>query len=1763
MTKRLIRLLFCAGLLLGLLTVTALAAAPEGTGTAEDPYQISSAEELYWFAGLVNGDANIIGTDTQQDTSACAVLTADIDLADIQWTSIGKDESNAYIGTFDGQGHTISGLNVNNSTSDYTGLFGYVGGDFRDGMVKNVSVSGAVTGNGNYIGGVCGYIDVYGRIENCSFSGTVNGGDNLGGVCGYNCGTIANCYSTGSVTGSGSYVGGVCGYNGRYSYDDGEEEIDYIDGKITNCYWLANDSSGGSVGFDEGTVEEVASKTAEKFASGEVTWLLNQGQINGPWRQTLGNGGDATPILDETHGFVVIISSTQKYENVELKYENGFGPEGGGLFYQAAQKDDGVYQIGNAGQLYWFAGLVNGKLGDGTPQNTAAHAVLTADITINKNVLTADGKLNGSPAHAWTPIGKDGSVAYTGIFDGQNHIIFGLYCDINETVADSDVYVGLFGRVKSGTVKNVTLKDCYLSGKTSTTGTVNIGGVCGANIDGDSYIENCRVEGTVTGSGNVGGVCGWNYGSSTAGDTTRITNCSSAGTVSGSGNVGGVCGLNDGDTIINCYNTGTVSGTGNVGGVCGESNSAIVNCYNTGAVSGNGNDNVGGVCGQDTSNYGDGSLITNCYWLQDTASSGIGNGNGEATAKKTADQFASGEVAWLLNGEKVNDTWRQNLEGSEKDPSPTLDSTHGIVHYTGEGYEQFIEHHYDTEGFCGCGVCQPATLQNGVYQIGNAGQLYWFAGLVNGDSSIIGNEVPQNAVADAELTADISINQNVLTEDFKLNGDGSQFRLWASPIGTEIVPYNGTFDGKSYAIRGLYYKGNSFYAGLFGQIGTGGVVKNLKLEDSYAGVDARVNFFAYGVGGVCAVNLGTIENCSFSGFVEDEQSASTNIYVGGVCGRNDGSITSCYSTGNVFGAGDGNVCAGGVCGRNFGSGSITNCYNTNAVTGWDCTLGGVCGENAGSIANCYNTGNVTNGDCYTGGVCGENLSSITNCYSTGNVEAGTPGGVCGSNDGGSITSCYSTGNVTGGTPGGVCGYNYAANGGTAIITNCYSTGNVSGDSDFISIFGDRVVDVGGVCGYNYAANGGTAIITNCYSTGNVSGDGNDNFKVNVGGVCGGNEVYSNGNASISNCYWLEGINSSINGIGNDSNATGAEKKTAEQFASGEVAWLLNSEQENGPWRQTLGTDNFPVLASTHSAVYRVTVEDEVKGYYNSGDTFTLPDATEIKPGYTFLWSGGGKTYEPGATATITADTTFTAQWTANIYTVTLHPNDGTIAEGKDVTSYTYGVGAALPTEVTRRGYTFAGWYESADFSGSPVTAITDTDIGNKIYYAKWTVNTYAVTLNPNSGAIAEGENVTSYTYGVGAVLPTDVTRRGYTFAGWYDNEELGGDPVTAIPADAIGDVAYWAKWEPVSSGGRPTLTVSQQLINKIKAAKDGDTVEITLKPSQTKLDKEVFETLSGRDVTLVLHLDGEVDWTIYGLDIAADAVLTDLDMGVSMNTTTIPVDLINAITGEIGTVQITLAHDGEFGFVLTLTAPLGAENEGLWANLYRYDESAGAMTFQTAALVDEDGNVALPFDHASQYALVLDDKSHELPFTDLTAGAWYWDAVAYVYRHDMMAGYGDNLFGPNDDLSRAQLCQIVYNMEGQPTASGGGTFNDVADGAWYFDAVTWAASQGIVGGYGNGKFGPDDAITREQLATILYRYAQAKGYDVSVGEDTNILSYTDAQAVSEYSIPAMQWACGAGIIEGVTESTLAPQGNSTRAQVATMLMRFCEEYGMR
>jgi len=178
------------------------------------------------------------------------------------------------------------------------------------------------------------------------------------------------------------------------------------------------------------------------------------------------------------------------------------------------------------------------------------------------------------------------------------------------------------------------------------------------------------------------------------------------------------------------------------------------------------------------------------------------------------------------------------------------------------------------------------------------------------------------------------------------------------------------------------------------------------------------------------------------------------------------------------------------------------------------------------------------------------------------------------------------------------------------------------------------------------------------------------------------------------------------------------------------------------------------------------------------------------------------------------------------------------------------------------------------------------------------------------------------------------------------------------------------------------------------------------------------------------------------------------------------------------------------------------------------------------------------------------------PFTDVDITQWYHEGIDYVLLAGLFKGTSATTFEPNTSMTRAMLVTVLHRLEGTPAATGN-TFSDVASGKWYTNAVVWANVKGIVKGYDSDTFGTNDFITREQLATILYRYAQYKGYDVIVGEDTNILSYEDAFNISEYAIPAVQWACGAGIMQG-DAAKLDPQGNATRAQVAAMLMRFIE-----
>ena len=193
------------------------------------------------------------------------------------------------------------------------------------------------------------------------------------------------------------------------------------------------------------------------------------------------------------------------------------------------------------------------------------------------------------------------------------------------------------------------------------------------------------------------------------------------------------------------------------------------------------------------------------------------------------------------------------------------------------------------------------------------------------------------------------------------------------------------------------------------------------------------------------------------------------------------------------------------------------------------------------------------------------------------------------------------------------------------------------------------------------------------------------------------------------------------------------------------------------------------------------------------------------------------------------------------------------------------------------------------------------------------------------------------------------------------------------------------------------------------------------------------------------------------------------------------------------------------------------------------------------------GSTTAPEDEPSQ---------DSMPFIDVDENDWFYDAVAYAYENSLMAGTSGTTFSPDLTTTRAMIVTILYRLEDTPIVSGGSDFTDVEIGQWYSDAIAWAAANNIVGGYGNGLFGPDDPITREQLAAILYRYAQYKSYDTTASADLS--RYTDLGQLSEWAQEAVAWANSEGIISGTSAVTLAPKDSATRAQAAAMMMRFCE-----
>ena len=591
------------------------------------------------------------------------------------------------------------------------------------------------------------------------------------------------------------------------------------------------------------------------------------------------------------------------------------------------------------------------------------------------------------------------------------------------------------------------------------------------------------------------------------------------------------------------------------------------------------------------------------------------------------------------------------------------------------------------------------------------------------------------------------------------------------------------------------------------------------------------------------------------------------------------------------------------------------------------------------------------------------------------------------------------------------------------------------------------------------------------------------------------------------------------------------------------------------WQHDNGSTHWKLCVSCNAKV------EETAHVYDNEQDIICNDCGYVKPTYAISASPGtldfGSETEGYADAPAAQIVTITnignQSVTVNLPTSATY----TITAGTEFESGTATLasdGTATFTVQPNTGLDVGSHDDTLNISGS-----NSTSASVKLSFE--VLDTYTLTVNLNGGS----GSTTGGVYPAGEEVNIDAgSRSNYRFTGWTTSN--GGSFADASSASTTftmpaADTTITANWQydspyipPTKPDGPSTGTSDgwEDIREEIADADRGDTIAIDMN-GETEVLAEIFEEVAGKDVTVEFELEDDISWTVNGQDVPEDTRFADLDLGVDMGTSGIDVDVINTVTGELGSVQITLAHGGEFGFALTLTAPLGKENAGYWANLYHYNEVGKTLDFETSAQVASDGTASLRMTHASQYAIVIDDKSHDLPFTDLGENQWYESAVRYAFTHDIMEGMSETKFSPNTSLTRAEAVQVLYNLEGQPTVSGNAAFPDLVE-KWYKPAIAWAEQTGVVDGYEDGTFRPGQPVNRMEFAQMLYNYAKHKGYDLTAAGDLS--TFPDSGSVADWAEAAMSWANGNELINGHDDGTIDAGGTAIRAQTASILMRF-------
>ena len=477
-------------------------------------------------------------------------------------------------------------------------------------------------------------------------------------------------------------------------------------------------------------------------------------------------------------------------------------------------------------------------------------------------------------------------------------------------------------------------------------------------------------------------------------------------------------------------------------------------------------------------------------------------------------------------------------------------------------------------------------------------------------------------------------------------------------------------------------------------------------------------------------------------------------------------------------------------------------------------------------------------------------------------------------------------------------------------------------------------------------------------------------------------------------------------------------------------------------------------------------------------------------------------------------------------------------------------------------------FDVCKFSNYPSTNVTFDNsytgtINGQIVYDSPNAETHRLTINGNGqfGGISKT---------AGSAEPPSITVTGGTFA------------------NSVADIAKTPTYEVDKNTGFYPYSYTDNYAEAIENAGPGGEVSIADETGSTSVYKVTFVYGDNRnnttsevvsDTTVTLPSASRTGYTFNGWRSSADndlhkagtSVIITKDTTFTADWTRNQTDRpssgssgssssdrgdylisVDRVSGGRVTVQPGRADKGD---TVTITV---YPNDG-----YKLDELV--VTDSRGNEIDLDARSATRFTFTMpsgkvtvEASFVREGGQPQVPqttFADVPASAWYYDAVEYVYENGLMSGVSGGRFAPNDTLTRAMLVQTLYAMEGRPAAASAG-FADVASGDWYASAVNWAAANGVVSGVSETGFGPNNALTREQLALILYRFAQYKGYDVTGTSD--LTAYADGSSVSGWAAEAMSWAVNAGLISGVGGNQIAPTGTATRAQVAQILMNFCE-----